>query len=48
MAGTDILGYLAALSSHGKIRKYSEIRERGFQEINRVSELKKKEVVGNA
>ena len=32
----------------GKIRGYSEIEERGFREIYSVSELRKKEVVGNA
>lgn len=36
------------LSSSGKMKKHSETREWGFQKINSVSELRKKEVVGNA
>lgn len=36
------------LSSSGKTKKHSETKEWGFQKTNSVSELRKKEVVGNA
>lgn len=42
------LSWAVCRLSSGKTKKHAETKEWGFQKTNSVSELRKKEVVGNA